>query len=240
MAKINGAREAIAKKDRANNSAQKAVLKLVDQTSKSEESTSDEKKSAKKSKKKQKQGVNFSVKPSKRPKAGHSAFELKAFSSLAAADSEQVSIPAYHSSARKKGRKLVIALRARPNNELSTRLEKLSVGSSMNNFDFSDNFVYLKVKDTDIKLYRKVGGEIWYAEYPFIHLIHEQIQTTDEKRVHEQIQATYKKILGLVKFVWFLILEKGIQYFGCLFLLFLFLMTCRYKYIFFVEFVFLK
>lgn len=88
MAKINGAREAIAKKDRANNSAQKAVLKLVDQTSKSEESTSDEKKSAKKSKKKQKQGVNFSVKPSKRPKAGHSAFELKAFSSLAAADSE--------------------------------------------------------------------------------------------------------------------------------------------------------
>ena len=92
-------------------------------------------------------------------------------------------------------------MRARPNNELSTRLEKLSVGSSMNNFDFSDNFVYLKVKDTDIKLYRKVGGEIWYAEYPFIHLIHEQIQTTDEKRVHEQIQATYKKILGLVKFV---------------------------------------
>lgn len=203
MAKINGAREAIAKKDRANNSAQKAVLKLVDQTSKSEESTSDEKKSAKKSKKKQKQGVNFSVKPSKRPKAAHSAFQLKSFSSFAAADSEQVSIPAYHSSARKEGRKLVIALKARPGNELSTKLEKLSVGSSMDNFDFSDNFVYLKVKDTDIKLYRKVGGEIWYAEYPFIHIIHEQIQTTYEKkkRVQEQIQATYKKILGLVKFV---------------------------------------
>lgn len=207
MAKINGAREAIAKKDRANNSAQKAVLKLVDQTSKSEESTSDEKKSAKRSKKKQKQGVNFSVKPSKRPKAGHSAFELKSFSSFAAANSEQVSIPAYHSSARENGRKLVIALKARPGNELSTRLEKLSVGSSMSNFDFSNNFVYLKVKDTDIKLYRKVGSEVWYAEYPCIP---------------EQIQKTYEKILGLVKFVWFLILEKGIQYFGCLFLLFLF------------------
>ena len=186
MAKINGARVAIAKKDRANNSAQKAVLKLVDQTSKSEESTSDEKKSAKKSKKKQKQGANFLVKPSKRPKAAHSAFELKAFSSLATAISEQVSISAYHCKARKEGRKLVIALKARPGNELSTRLEKLSVGSSMSNFDFSNNFVYLKVKDTDIKLYRKVGSEVWYAEYPCIP---------------EQIQVTYEKILGLVKFV---------------------------------------
>ena len=214
MAKINGAREAIAKKDRANNSAQKAALKLVDQNSESEASASGQNTSAnvKKSKKKQKQGVNFSVKLSKRPKAAHSAFELKAFSSLATAISEQVSISAYHCKARKEGRKLVIALRARPGDELSTRLEKLSVGSSMNNFDFSDNFVYLKVKDTDIKLYRKVGREIWYAEYPFIHVIHEQIQTTDEERVREQIQATYEKILGLVKFVWFLILEKGIQY----------------------------
>ena len=212
MAKINGARKGNAKKDLANNSAQKANLTLVDQTSKSEESTSDEKKSAKKSKKKQKQGENFSVKLLKKPKAAHSAFQLKSFSSFATATSERVSIPAYHCKARKEGRKLVIALKARPSNELSTRLEKLSVGSSMNNFDFSDNFVYLKVKDTDIKLYRKVGREIWYAEYPFIHVIHEQIQTTDEERVREQIQATYEKILGLVKFVWFLILEKGIQY----------------------------
>ena len=210
MAKINGARVAIAKKDRANNSAQKAVLKLVDQTSKSEESTSDEKKSAKKSKKKQKQGANFLVKPSKRPKAAHSAFELKAFSSVTTADSAEVSIFDSHCEARGRGRKLVIALKARPGNELSTRLERLPVGSSMDNFDFSGSYVYLKIKDTDIKLYRKVGSEVWYAEYPFIQ--EEQIQTTDEKRVQEQIQATYKKILGLVKFVWFLILEKGIQY----------------------------
>ena len=77
-------------------------------------------------------------------------------------------------------------MKARPGNELSTRLEKLSVGSSMSNFDFSNNFVYLKVKDTDIKLYRKVGSEVWYAEYPCIP---------------EQIQKTYEKILGLVKFV---------------------------------------
>ena len=81
MAKINGAREAIAKKDRANNSAQKVALKLVDQNSESEASASGQNTSAnvKKSKKKQKQGVNFSVKLSKRPKAAHSAFELKAF-----------------------------------------------------------------------------------------------------------------------------------------------------------------
>ncbi len=193
MAKINGARKGNAKKDLANNSAQKANLTLVDQTSKSEESTSDEKKSAKKPKKKQKKGENFSVKLLKKPKAAHSAFQLKSFSSLAAANSEQVSIPAYHSSARKEGRKLVIALKATPSNELSTRLEKLSVGSSMDNFDFSDNFVYLKVKDTDIKLYRKVRSEVWYAEYP-----------CDPKH----IQITYEKILGLVKFVWFLILRK--------------------------------
>ena len=188
MAKINGAREAIAKKDRANNSAQKVALKLVDQNSESEASASGQNTSAnvKKSKKKQKQGVNFSVKLSKRPKVAHSAFELKAFSSLATAISEQVSISAYHCKARKEGRKLVIALKARPGNELSTRLEKLSVGSSMSNFDFSNNFVYLKVKDTDIKLYRKVGSEVWYAEYPCIP---------------EQIQVTYEKILGLVKFV---------------------------------------
>ena len=75
MAKINGARKGNAKKDLANNSAQKANLTLVDQTSKSEESTSDEKKSAKKSKKKQKQGENFSVKLLKKPKAAHSAFQ---------------------------------------------------------------------------------------------------------------------------------------------------------------------
>ena len=56
MAKINGARKGNAKKDLANNSAQKANLTLVDQTSKSEESNSHEKKSAKKTKKKQKQG----------------------------------------------------------------------------------------------------------------------------------------------------------------------------------------
>ena len=193
MAKINGARKGNAKKDLANNSAQKANLTLVDQTSKSEDSTSNEKISAKNSKKKQKQGVNFSVKLSKRTKAAHSAFELKAFSSLATAISEQVSISAYHCKARKEGRKLVIALKARPSNELSTRLEKLSVGSSMSNFDFSNNFVYLKVKDTDIKLYRKVGSEVLCAEYPC---------------VPEQIQMTYEKILGLVKFVWFLILRK--------------------------------
>ena len=186
MAKINGARKGNAKKDLANNSAQKANLTLVDQTSKSEESTSDEKKSAKKSKKKQKQGENFSVKLLKKPKAAHSAFQLKSFSSSATATSERVSIPAYHSSARKEGRKLVIALKATPSNELSTRLEKLPVGSSMDNFDFSDNFVYLKVKDTDIKLYRKVRSEVWYAEFPC---------------VPEQIQMTYEKILGLVKFV---------------------------------------
>ena len=77
-------------------------------------------------------------------------------------------------------------MKATPSNELSTRLEKLSVGSSMDNFDFSDNFVYLKVKDTDIKLYRKVRSEVWYAEFPC---------------VPEQIQMTYEKILGLVKFV---------------------------------------
>ncbi len=227
MAKINGAREAIAKKDRANNSAQKAALKLVDQNSESEASASGQNTSAnvKKSKKKQKQGVNFPVKLSKRPKAAHSAFELKAFSSLATAISEQVSISAYHCKARKEGRKLVIALKARPGNELSTRLEKLSVGSSMSNFDFSNNFVYLKVKDTDIKLYRKVGSEVWYAEYPCIP---------------EQIQVTYEKILGLVKFVWFLILEKGIQYLDAFSCYSFFLMTCRYKYIFFVEFAFLK
>ena len=195
MAKINGARKGNAKKDLANNSAQKANLTLVDQTSKSEESTSDEKKSAekksaekksaKKSKKKQKERENFSVKLLKKPKAAHSAFQLKSFSSFATATSERVSIPAYHCKARKEGRKLVIALKARPSNELSTRLEKLSVSSSMSNFDFSNNFVYLKVKDTDIKLYRKVGSEVLCAEYPC---------------VPEQIQMTYEKILGLVKF----------------------------------------
>lgn len=190
MAKINGARKGNAKKDLANNSAQKANLTLVDQTSKSEESTSDEKKSAekksaKKSKKKQKKGENFSVKLLKKPKAAHSAFQLKSFSSFATATSERVSIPAYHCKARKEGRKLVIALKARPSNELSTRFEKLSVSSSMSNFDFSNNFVYLKVKDTDIKLYRKVGSEVLCAEYPC---------------VPEQIQMTYEKILGLVQF----------------------------------------
>ena len=190
MAKINGARKGNAKKDLANNSAQKANLTLVDQTSKSEESTSDEKKSAekksaKKSKKKQKQRENFSVKLLKKPKAAHSAFQLKSFSSFATATSERVSIPAYHCKARKEGRKLVIALKARPSNELSTRLEKISVSSSMSNFDFSNNFVYLKVKDTDIKLYRKVGSEVLCAEYPC---------------VPEQIQMTYEKILGLVQF----------------------------------------
>ena len=227
MAKINGAREAIAKKDRANNSAQKVALKLVDQNSESEASASGQNTSAnvKKSKKKQKQGVNFSVKLSKRPKAAHSAFELKAFSSLATAISEQVSISAYHCKARKEGRKLVIALKARPGNELSTRLEKLSVGSSMSNFDFSNNFVYLKVKDTDIKLYRKVGSEVWYAEYPCIP---------------EQIQVTYEKILGLVKFVWFLILEKGIQYLDAFSCYSFFLMICGYEYIFFVGFYFFE
>ena len=227
MAKINGAREAIAKKDRANNSAQKAALKLVDQNSESEASASGQNTSAnvKKSKKKQKQGVNFSVKLSKRPKTAHSAFELKAFSSLATAISEQVSISAYHCKARKEGRKLVIALKARPGNELSTRLEKLSVGSSMSNFDFSNNFVYLKVKDTDIKLYRKVGSEVWYAEYPCIP---------------EQIQVTYEKILGLVKFVWFLILEKGIQYLDAFSCYSFFLMICGYEYIFFVGVYFFE
>ena len=203
MAKINGARKGNAKKDRANNAAQKAVLKLVDQNSESEASASGQETSAnaKKSKKKQKQGVNFSVKPSKRPKAAHSAFELKAFSSVTTADSAEVSIFDSHCEARGRGRKLVIALKARPGNELSTRLERLPVGSSMDNFDFSGSYVYLKIKDTDIKLYRKVGSEVWYAEYPFIHVIHGQIKTTDEERLQEQIQATYKKILGLVKFV---------------------------------------
>ena len=213
MAKINGARKGNAKKDLANNSAQKANLTLVDQTSKSEESTSDEKKTAKKSKKKQKQGENFSVKLLKKPKAAHSAFQLKSFTSFATATSEQVSIPAYHCSARKEGRKLVIALKAKPTKELSIRLEKLSVASSMSNFDFSNNFVYLKVKDTDIKLYRKVGSEVLCAEYPC---------------VPEQIQMTYEKILGLVQFTWSFILERGIQYFGCLFLFILFLVGWDY------------
>lgn len=61
MAKINGARKGNAKKDLANNSAQKANLTLVDQTSKSEESTSDEKKSAKKSKKSRNRGKTFQL-----------------------------------------------------------------------------------------------------------------------------------------------------------------------------------
>ena len=56
MAKINGARKGNAKKDLANNSAQKANLTLVDQTSKSEDSTSNEKTSAKNSKKSRNRG----------------------------------------------------------------------------------------------------------------------------------------------------------------------------------------
>ena len=124
--------------------------------------------------------------PPRRIKTAHSEFKLVPFSTLNDAMSDRVSILAYHSSARKSGRKLVIALKAKPTNALSGRLEKLPFGSSMDNFDFSGSYVYLKIKDSDIKIYRKVSDGVLYAEYPCIP---------------EQIQMTYEKILGEVKFV---------------------------------------
>ena len=196
MSTINNARKGLNKKSLADKrtAEEREAAKLAAQSLKKEGLTSASEGETSKPhsregsprKKGAKQAQKSPKMPPRRIKTTHSAFQLKSFSSFAAANSEQVSIPAYHSSARKEGRKLVIALKATPSNELSTRLEKLSVGSSMDNFDFSDNFVYLKVKDTDIKLYRKVRSEVWYAEFPC---------------VPEQIQMTYEKILGLVKFV---------------------------------------
>ena len=209
MSTINNARKGLNKKSLADKrtAEEREVAKLAAQSLKKEgltsvsegETSKPHSREGSPRKKGAKQSQKSPKMPPRRIKTAHSEFKLVPFSTLNDAMSDRVSILAYHSSARKSGRKLVIALKAKPTNALSVRLEKLPFGSSMDNFDFSGSYVYLKIKDTDIKLYRKVGSEVWYAEYPFIQ--EEQIQTTHEKIIQEQIQATYKKILGEVKFV---------------------------------------
>lgn len=235
MSTINNARKGLNKKSLADKrtAEEREAAKLAAQSLKKEgltsvsegETSKPHSREGSPRKKGAKQAQKSPKMPPRRIKTAHSEFKLVPFSTLNDAMSDRVSILAYHSSARKSGRKLVIALKAKPTNALSVRLEKLPFGSSMDNFDFSGSYVYLKIKDSDIKIYRKVSNGVLYAEYPCIP---------------EQIQKTYEKILGEVKFVWSLFLIEAPNILGVSFCYSFFLMICGYKYIFFVEFSFLK
>ena len=159
MAKINGARKGNAKRDLADKQAQQKSL----------EEKSSLKKTTSRAEVMRPSQLDFMIVPYKSLMAAH-----------------QAPILAKHSDARGSGRKLVIAFRGVPRESLATGFQPLRVSTSMDHFRFNHKFVYLKVSDCHLKVYRRENDQILYKEFPCSR---------------ETIPSVYKMVLDNIDFI---------------------------------------